>query len=286
MIFKFRGRQYILALQKSIFPIRGIHEFVHNFKNEPNEYPLIINGNKLDNKVVLITGGYKGIGLHIAIRLIKDGAKVIITGRNENQLNKTIEKYDTNLLKGIVWDISDYNVSEHFAEAEACFGRIDILVNNAGVTSDTKERPSFEAMSKKHYHYVHDINTIGSVRMCEEFAKRSNNGTILNIISNTSVLPALDSYFTSKWALYSYTKEAGRKYADKGLCITVNGLCPGPIKTDMSFGPSTSLYRQAIPNHRLGLPEEIAELAFVQIVAGLRGLNGEITVCDGGQILR
>lgn len=283
MRFTFKGHFYKVLLKKHIIPV-GIVELVPKLFDTPTDYPLVINGTKLEGKVSLVTGAHRGIGYHIAMRLLKEGAKVIITGRNEEALKKAVQQLNTPKVAYLVWNIADGNEKAHFDEAEKIFGGIDILVNNAGVTSNTKNRYSFEDMDKEHYHYVHDINTLSTRRMCLEFSNRAEAGTILNIISNTGVLPALDAYFTSKWALYSLTKAVAEELAKKGGLVTINGLCPGPIMTDMT--PEESFYRKEIPNHRIGLPEEIAELAFVQIYSGLSGKNGEITICDGGQIYR
>jgi NAD(P)-dependent dehydrogenase (short-subunit alcohol dehydrogenase family) len=216
--------------------------------------------------------------------IIKFGQFLNIDLNNEEALKKTVQKFATPNVAYLVWDIAEGKEKEHFNEAESVFGRIDILVNNAGVTSNTKIRYSFEDMDDAHYHYVHDINALATRRMCMEFSNRSQEGTILNIISNTGVLPALDAYFTSKWALYSFTKAFADEMANKESSVTINGLCPGPIMSDMT--PEESYYRKEIPNHRIGIPEEIAELAFVQVYSGLCGQNGEITLCDGGQIYR
>ena len=283
MIFRYKGHTYKLLLKKRVLPV-AIVEIVPELQDAPTEYKLNVNGTKLKGKVALITGAHRGIGYHIALRLLQEGAKVIITGRNEAALKRSILQLNTPDAAYLVWDIAGGNEYEHFKEAWGIFGSVDILVNNAGVTSETKTRPSFEEMDKTHYHYVHDINTLSTRRMCLEYAKSVQQGTILNIISNTGVLPALDAYFTSKWALYSFTKAYAEELKSAGSSITINGLCPGPIKTDMT--PEESFYRKEIPNHRIGLPEEIAELAFVQLLSGLNGQNGEITVCDGGQIYR
>ena len=283
MRFKIWGHHYNLLLKKHIFPI-GLVEIVPKLYGAPTSYDLVIDGTKLLGKVALVTGAHKGIGFHIAMRLLKEGAKVIITGRNEQALKDTVEKLNTTNVAYMVWDIADGKEKEHFDEAVKVFGSIDILVNNAGVTSNTKKRCSFEEMDDFHCHYVHDINTLSTKRMCEEFAKSSQSGTILNIISNTGILPALDAYFTSKWALYSFTKAYAEKLRLNNVHLTINGLCPGPVRSDMTR--AISMYRKEIPNHRIGMPEEIAELAFIQILSGLNGQNGEITVCDGGQIYR
>lgn len=283
MKFQYKGHTFKLLLRKRILPV-AVVEIVPELQGTPTDYKLNVNGTKLQGKVVLITGAHRGIGYHIALRLLQEGAKVIITGRNEEALKNTIRQLNTSNVAYLVWDIAGGKEREHFGEAKGIFGSVDILVNNAGVTSNTKIRPSFEQMDETHYHYVHDINTLSTRRMCLEYAKTVKQGTILNIISNTSVLPALDAYFTSKWALYSFTKAYADELKSTGRNITINGLCPGPIKTDMT--PEENFYRKEIPNHRIGLPEEIAELAFVQILSGLKGQNGEITVCDGGQIYR
>ncbi len=283
MKFRYKSHIYKILRWKRIIPI-GIVEIVPELVGMPKEYSLQIDGTKLHGKIALVTGAHRGIGYHIALRLLKDGAKVIITGRNEEALKRTAKQINSPNIAYLVWNITDENETEKYKKAIDIFGGIDILVNNAGVTSETKIRPPFVEMSKSHYHYVHDINTLSTRRMCLTFAKLIPQGTILNIISNTSLLPALDAYFTSKWALYSFTKAFAEELKDAGSNITINGLCPGPIKTDMT--PEESFYRKEIPNHRIGIPEEIAELAFVQILSGLNGSNGEITVCDGGQILR
>ena len=283
MKFKYKGHTYKILRKKRIFPV-GIVELVPQLYDAPKESHLVINGSKLKDRVALVTGAHRGIGYHMGMRLLKEGAKVIITGRNEKALKKAVQQFATPNVAYIVWDIADGKEKEHFDEAESVFGRIDILVNNAGVTSNTKTRYSFEDMDKEHYHYVHDINTLSTRRLCLEFSNRSQTGTILNIISNTGVLPAIDAYTTSKWALYSFTKAFANELSKKRILLTINGLCPGPIMSDMT--PEESFYRKEIPNHRIGIPEEVSELAFVQILAGLQGQNGEITICDGGQIYR
>lgn len=283
MNFNFLGRSYRLFHKKQSIPI-GIEEMIPALFGTPKDYKLLINGDILKGKVALVTGAHKGIGYHIALRLLKDGAKVIITGRNEEALKKTVLQLDTPNVEYMVWDIDDGKEKKHYSDAIKVFGDLDILVNNAGVTSNTKKRLSFEDMDETHYHYVHNINTISTSKMCIEFAQQFQTGTILNIISNTAVLPALDAYFTSKWALYSFTKAFSLELKLGGRNITVNGLCPGPVKSDMTS--AKTFYRKEIPNQRIGLAEEIAELAFVQVCSGLNGQNGEITVCDGGQIYR
>ena len=88
-----------------------------------------------------------------------------------------------------------------------------------------------------------------------------------------------------KWALYSFTKSYGQKCFNEGKNIKVNGLCPGPVKTSMTVSENSSLLRGDIPNKRIGLPEEIAELALMIVYSSMYGMNGHIIVCDGGETL-
>lgn len=284
MKFKYKGKIYNLSLKKRLIPV-GLSQIIDKLNNEPNEErPLMVDGNALEGKVALVTGAYKGIGYAIAKRLLQDGAKVIITGRNEELLKVAAGKLNTKNVSWMKWDISDRtHCEDYLKEAESRFGAIDVLVNNAGVSTDRKGRVDFDHMDKSHFHYVHDINTLGTRQLCMSFIARYGKGTILNILSNTSLRPAQDAYFTSKWAMRAFTEAMGKSVERKSA--TINGLCPGPIKTDMSFAPGVSMYRKEIPNRRLGMPEEVAELAFVQVLSGLNGTSGLITVCDGGENL-
>ena len=283
MNIKFRGHTYTV-IRKGFIPV-GIEERIPELKGAPKEYKLYVNGNRLEGKVALVTGGYRGIGQHIALRLLQDGAKVIITGRNEEQLKKTIARLGTSNAAYLVWDIADGRVSEHFADARAIFGNIDILVNNAGVNKIKGVSLGFESATNDFIHSMNDINVMGTVEICDYFAANTTSGTILNVVSNTAVRGARGIYWMSKWALYSYTKGLAEKLSSNSRSITVNGICPGPTKTDMMFSEGSSMYSPAMANKRMGMPEEIAELAFVQVLSGLNGQTGEISVCDGGESL-
>lgn len=279
------GSKYRIIIKKKIFG-SGIEKVWNNFRQKTCYNYSESLGNRLKEHCALITGGGTGIGYAIAVRLLGEGSKVIITGRHREALEKTIRQLNHPNLSYMVWDVSDRNNnSENFRKADQIFGKIDILVNNAGVTSDGSGRKHFEKMRDDHFRYVHDINTLGTKNMCEEFVKQHYQGTILNIISNTAIIPAYDAYTSSKWALYAFTQSFGELCLNQNKSITVNGLCPGPVMTRMSFNSTTSLFRNLIPNKRMGLPEEIAELAIVQLICGLNGENGKITICDGGESL-
>jgi NAD(P)-dependent dehydrogenase (short-subunit alcohol dehydrogenase family) len=165
------------------------------------------------------------------------------------------------------------------------FDTIDILINNAGVVSDGPRRKDFLDMDDEHIKYIHGINVIGTITMCQTFYQliQGSHAKIINIISNTAFLPASNAYRTSKWSLLSYTCALKRLRRDN---ILVNGIAPGPIKTDMMWKKGKSILGKNIANVRIGLPEEVAELAVM--LAGKRGdlISGQVFLCDGGQVLK
>lgn len=284
MRFKWKGQCYELSMKKKIIP-QCFRPIVRDFFCTPENSPLA-GSDKLKGKVALITGGYKGIGLAIAKTFLREGAYVIITGRDGKSLKNVCDKVNNSRLAYLVWDVAKMDLCEdNFVKAAKIFGSIDILVNNAGVTTDGKNRVPFAQLTENHFEYVNDINTIGTVCMCKQFVKRGSRGVIVNIISNTGVRPAQDAYFLSKWALYSFTKAFAEAMVRKGTGIMVNGICPGPVKTEMSYTEKSSITRLEIPNGRMALPEELAELTLMTVCGAMTGMTGNVIICDGGETL-
>lgn len=277
MRIKFKGQKYELSTA-------GVKAIL----DPPQTSPINNNnGDSLAGKVVLVTGGSRGIGFSICEAFLRDGAKVIYTGRNRTLLEEAGK-----LLVGdatpMEWDISNCSIcNENLEKAISIYGKIDILINNAGVTTDGSSRSGFFDTSTQHLSFVHDINVKGTYFMCQSVAsymiKNEIKGKIINIASNTGVLPAMDAYTTSKWAVIGMTKG----FADylKPFHISVNGIAPGPIKTDMTWKEGQSVVWLTCANGRLGYPNEIADLAI--LLAGKSGdvINGQILVCDGGEAL-
>jgi NAD(P)-dependent dehydrogenase (short-subunit alcohol dehydrogenase family) len=256
-----------------------------DFKKVPKEY-FSKTGNSLGGKAALITGGYRGIGLAIVKSFMREGAKVVFTGRNGEKMREACNTLDTPNVSYMEWDIADTKNCAYLMEkAVDIFGGIDILVNNAGVVSDSSGRKGFLETDDKHVKYVHDINVIGTIAMCQAFCRlvQSGNAKIINIISNTAFRPAFDAYTTSKWSLLSYTYALKQVYKNR---ISVNGIAPGPVKTDMSWKRGNSILWDNSANLRIGLPEEAAELAVM--LAGKSGdlISGRVFLCDGGQVLK
>ena len=283
MRIKIKGHIYRILLRKKVIPA-GLVEIIPDFYEAPGEARQVTRGDKLQGKVALITGARKGIGYSVAYRLLKEGAKVIITDSDEVLLEDAVRHLNSPDAAYMVWDITDGDQNRHFKEAAGIFGKVDILVNNAAIKKEIDPYSDFENASPDYVHTIHDTTVMGTVGMCESFVSMFNGGTILNVISNTAVRAAVGIYWMSKWALYDYTKGLSKRLQNVSP-ITVNGICPGPARTEMMRDYIDNVYLRTPLNKRLALPEEIAELAFLQILSGLNGKSGEILVCDGGESL-
>ena len=194
---------------------------------------------KLNNKIALITGGAKGIGLSIAHALGEAGAKLVVIDRENStsgieELSKA--NYDITFFEGDLLDRSvpqktiDFTLEKH--------GRIDILVNNAGVAQhgDT-EKFNDDLLDK-----IMDLNVDAVFRMCRSAIppmKKQGEGVILNIGSISGLVSNIPqpqtAYNASKAAVHMMTKSLASDYADQN--IRVNAIAPGYVKTDITKLP-------------------------------------------------
>jgi NAD(P)-dependent dehydrogenase (short-subunit alcohol dehydrogenase family) len=267
----------------------GIHPIIDRFTTPtPPITRFEKQGNSLEGKVALVTGGYKGIGLAIVKSFLREGAKIIITGRKTEEMKKIYDTLDKTNISYMEWDISDTANCENFMRnAFNIFNQIDILVNNAGVVTNNNDkfnRKKFLDTDDGYIKYIHHINVFGTITMCQIFSElaKYNKVKIINIISNTAFRPASDAYGLSKHAILSYTYALRKQYDN----ISVYGIAPGPVKTEMSFRNGSSAVWKSVANLRIGLPEEIAELA--TMLAGKKGdlISGQVFLCDGGEVLK
>ena len=247
----------------------------------------VVQGETLKSKNVLITGGTSGIGLAIAKRCLMEGANVIVTGRNEEKLNKAISNDTTGRLKGLIWDVSNLSVAkDRIDEIRGMFGsEIDVLVNNAGIS--IREKPGL--LTEKVWSDVLQINLTAPVFIAQEVAKNwmanSSEGCILNISSMAGLEPSLDAYSVAKCGLNSMTKGMARIWASHG--IRVNALAVGvTIGTELrevqkAHKPDGNLNCGWIPIGRFAGPDEIAETATYLISDRASYMTGTVIQCDG-----
>ncbi|WP_435241876.1 3-oxoacyl-ACP reductase family protein [Streptomyces cucumeris] len=240
----------------------------------------------LDGKAALVTGGSRGIGRAVALRLAQDGADVALTYHSQEA--RAAEVVDQiKALGRRAWavraDSADAQaVRDAVNGAADTFGRLDILVNNAGAGA---LRPVGE-LSQEDVDRILAVNVRAPFLMAQAALERlSDGGRIINIgscMAERSAFPGGSLYATSKTALTGLTKALARELGVRG--ITVNLVHPGPIDTDMNpaDGESAALQSGLTALGRYGQPSEIA--ATVAHLAGGDGryITGASISVDGG----
>jgi glucose 1-dehydrogenase len=194
----------------------------------------------------VITGSSKGIGKAIAVEFAKEGYKIVLNARDENELSKAVNDVRKTIggneeqITYLAGDISQEDICSSLIEhAIKTFGRIDVLVNNAGIGGAQK---SVHELTSDEWDYVIDVNLKGALLCTREAIKRMTYDgkstrktySIINISSVHESIPQPQSapYSASKGGMEMLTKTVALEVADKG--IRVNGIAPGAIATDMN----------------------------------------------------
>lgn len=237
--------------------------------------------NRLKGKRIVVTGGSRGIGKAIANKLIKEGAQVIITGRNEESLKKCSEELGC---KYMVLDMLDISSFDSFINnAVSKLGGLDCLVNNAGVSLHEK---SFFDVTEETFDVQVNTNFKGPLFLTQAFLKelRSNNrsGNVLFISSETGITMDIRPYGYTKAAINSMVQ--GLAYVLAKDNIRVNAIAPGITATEMTgFSAEENLYCQSNMNDRVYLPEEVAETACFLLSDVSGCISGQIIACNNGR---
>lgn len=253
-------------------------------------YVPISEGDILKGRTVLITGGTSGIGYAIASGCLKNGANVIITGRNQERLNEACEKLGEVLkestsqyVTGEVLDISRQNTIEYKLKEivnNVPDKVIDVLVNNAGILKGD----NLGKTDEESFDDVIGTNLKGTYFMSQEFAKylieNKIKGNILNISSASGIRPAVSPYMVSKWGENGITLGLAKKLIAHG--IVVNAIAPGPTATDMLLKGEKNIKHGSSPSGRYATPEEIANLAVFLISDMGRMIVGDTIYMTGG----
>ena len=249
-----------------------------------------MNSNTQQNqKVALVTGASRGIGMAIAERLARDGYTLIVNYAENaapaEALVRKIQQAGGQALAAQA-DISDAaSVRRMFDAAESAFGGIDVLVNNAGIMSLSTIADSDDASFDRQI----AVNLKGTFNTLREAAKRlRNGGRIVNFSSSVVGLlqPTYGVYAATKAAVEAMTSILAKEL--RGRNITVNAVAPGPTATDLFLKgkPQEVVDRLAklAPLERLGQPGDIADV--VAFLAGPDGawINGQVLRANGGII--
>ena len=238
-------------------------------------------------KVALVTGAARGIGLAVAKRFLNDGWRVALLDILGDLLEKSIAalaRPDATL--ALTCDVSDADaVAVAFIEIERRFGRLDVLINNAGVAVFA---PLMET-SDAEWSRVLAVNLTGPflcTRAAVPLMRHHGGGAIINItsISGLRASTLRSAYGTSKAGLAHLTKQLAVELAELG--IRVNGVAPGPVDTAMAKEVHSAEiradYHDAIPLNRYGLEEELAEAVYFLCSDRASYITGQILAVDGG----
>ncbi|HMS64040.1 MAG TPA: 3-oxoacyl-[acyl-carrier-protein] reductase [Ignavibacteria bacterium] len=236
------------------------------------------------DKVILITGGSRGIGKAIAELLNSDGATVIVTYKNsidEEYFNsKNISFYNCDVADpASVKEITDTIIKKH--------DKIDVLVNNAGVTKDGL----LMRMSDDDWDIVIDTNLKGVFNMTKAVTRgmmSKRYGKIINITSITGIMgnAGQANYAASKAGVIGFTKSVAKELSSRN--INVNAVAPGFIETEMTDKLSEEVkqtYMNSIPLKRFGKGEEIAKTVRFLASDDSSYITGQTICVDGGIIM-
>jgi len=241
-------------------------------------------------RVAVVTGASRGIGKSIALRLARDGRKVILCARNEAAL---LEIQQAIVASGGSAAICTFDVSDPLAVQAAMegiattHGRLDILVNNAGITKDGLAL----RMSDEDWDLVLNTNlksAFVAIRAAARTMMRSKFGRIVNILSTSGVIgnAGQANYAAAKAGLLGLTKTIARELGSKG--ITCNAVAPGFIQTDMTVGLPDQVKEHVLSLmavKRLGDGDDIAA-AVAYLTSDEAGFITGQTICvDGGMTM-
>ena len=249
----------------------------------------------VENKVIIVTGGARGIGLAYAIGFLNNGAKVAICDINEESIkeaeNLLYDKYPDRVLVDKVNVIEASEIHTFTDKVYEIFGSVDVLVNNAGVVL----RKYSEEMDGDDWDFVMDINVKGSFLFANEVGKRwisqGRGGKIINISSQTGVR-ACDRrlvYGTSKAAIMHFTRCLANEWGKYN--IKVNAIAPGYIKTDLNVDARSNptIYQKQKEEVPLGdycEPEDLVGTMIYLSSAASDYITGVTVFADGGLVTR
>ncbi len=238
------------------------------------------------NKVILITGGNKGIGKQIAITLAQEGYNVVISYRKYGEEIERLERdYNIYTVQG---DVTSFEDCERFTkEIISRFGKIDVVVNNAGITKDAL----VIKMKREDFEQVIDTNLIGIFNVTKNvinYMIKARAGRIVNISSVVGITgnAGQTNYAASKAGVIGFTKSLAKEVASRN--ILVNAIAPGFIETNMTEVLKKEIKEEItknIPLKRIGTAQEVANVVKFLISDDSSYITGQVIQVDGGMLM-
>jgi 3-oxoacyl-[acyl-carrier protein] reductase len=245
---------------------------------------------RLQGKTALITGSSSGIGRAIALLFAREGADVVINGRNEQRIAAVVQEVEAlgRRALGVRADVGSFaEVNAMVEKALATFGHLDILVSNAGIF----HHQSFLAMTEEEWDAVLNVDLKGTFNCARAVigpmvAQRWGRIICVTAISGLTGYPAMTHIAAAKAGTHGFVKALAREVASSG--ITVNAIAPGLVDTPILVNLSKEQldrFTSDTPVGRIGSPEEIAEACayFASEHAGY--VTGQILNVSGGTLI-
>jgi 3-oxoacyl-[acyl-carrier protein] reductase len=246
---------------------------------------------QLKGKTAVVTGGSRGIGRAITLKLASCGANVVVNyTRNSKAADEVVAEIEAMGSSGMAVkaDVSIASEVENLVnEVLKTFGSIDILVNNAGITRDNL----IIRMTEKEFDDVINTNLKGAF-ICTKAVSRvmikQKSGKIINVSSVVGIVgnAGQSNYAAAKAGLIGFTKSMAKELAKRG--INVNAVAPGFIQTDMTSVLPENVkeeFIKSIPLMRIGRPEDIAKTVLFLASEYSDYITGQVINIDGGMVM-
>lgn len=248
----------------------------------------------LDGKIAVVTGGTSGIGEGIAKAFVLEGAKVVITGRREEEGRALEKQIGVRFVRADVAIEAD--VRAMVDKTVEWFGRVDCLVNNAGIPSPMTSITEIDVATIDQILAVNVRGVVLGIKHAAPVMISQRSGSVINIGSVAAIRGGISAhiYSASKGAVQALTRSTAAELGEKG--IRVNCISPGAIVTGI-FGKNAGLegskadrvtgvvkegFATIQPIPRAGLPDDIAQAAVFLASDGSGFVNGQDIVVDGG----
>jgi 3-oxoacyl-[acyl-carrier protein] reductase len=243
-------------------------------------------------RVAIVTGGGRGIGRAVAVRLAEEGASVAISYRKDAAAAEEAAAavraagVECEIFKGDV--ASPEDVQALFKGVGDAFGRVDIVINNAGITRDN----IMLRMKEEEFDDVLRTN-LGGTYLCTRAALRpmvrARWGRIVNVSSVVGLVgnAGQANYAASKAGIIGFTKSVAREVAQRG--ITANAIAPGYVETELTGSLPEDVkgrIRNQVPLGRFGEAEEVAEVVAFLAGEGAGYVTGQTIAVDGGMTMQ
>ncbi len=247
-----------------------------------------MSARELADKVAIVTGGSRGIGLAIAEALADAGATIAVIGRNGERAKQAAAALSGAGHEGYACDVADpFQVTDTVKAIQEGLGSVDILINNAGLTRDNL----LMRMKDEEFDEVIATNLKGAFNFTRAVTRsmmKKRDGVILNITSVVGLIgnAGQTNYAASKAGMIGMTKSVAKELGSRG--VRCNALAPGFIRTDMTAELSEDQIeslQSLIPLGRLGETDDISGVVRFLVSPAARYITGQVLAVDGGMVM-